>query len=189
MLFTVIVILILVFIGVMIKKYYDEQGNEYERTDLGQGQISRQQEITEDEFWKMIRSLEQDAENGDIQSMIWLGDIYHQGSTYMKPNEEMTLKYWKMAADAGNVDMSFKTALILGNERHERYIDAYYYMEYAADNGNINAQFYMWIYLTQLDELIFFRNEEKGYEYLKAAAEAGQPNALQQIQNYRYQEC
>lgn len=130
---------------------------------------------------ELVEKLKNEASNGVVQSMIWLGDIYSQGPTGIPRDERKALKYWKMAADYGNTDMSFKAGLLIGR-LDENYVEAFRYIKCAADAGNPDAMYTLANFLAngwgcQADK-------HAAYHYMKLAAESGQKNAIYELQNW-----
>lgn len=130
---------------------------------------------------ELVERLKNEASNGVVQSMIWLGDIYSQGPTGIPRDERMALKYWKMAADYGNTDMSFKAGLLIGR-LDENYVEAFRYIKCSADAGNPDAMYTLANFLA--NGWGCQEDKNAAYQYMKMAAEAGQKNAIDEIQNW-----
>ena len=126
-----------------------------------------------------MSSLKEKAENGDVQAMQWLGDIYYKGQGGIPQNKELTFKYWKMAADHGHIDMAFKTGLLYRESPRNDYEKCFYYVKMAADGGNEDAMYVLHILLAS--GLGCTKNVELAYEYLKMAAACGQKSAVENL--------
>ena len=61
-----------------------------------------------------LKNLVIKAEQGDIDAMIMVGDCYNRG-LHIEKNDKEAHKYYKMAADKGNVQASLMVAIDLLN--------------------------------------------------------------------------
>lgn len=165
------------------KQKYEDKTDYYES---GQESNTEEQEcdeeVTLEQAQELVASLKEKAENGDVQAMQWLGDIYYQGQGGIPQNKELTFKYWKMAADHGHIDMAFKTGLLYKEPPRSDYEKCFYYVKMAADGGNEDAMYVLHILLAS--GLGCTKNVELAYEYLKMAAACGQKSAVENLSKW-----
>lgn len=136
-------------------------------------------EVSLEEAQEIVADLKEKAASGDVVSMQWLGDIYFKGQGGIPQSNEMTLKYWKMAADHGHIDLAFKTGLLYGQLQIPDYENQYFYVKKAADLGNENAMYVL--YKLLLAGLGCSSNMELAYQYLKMAAACGNKAAMMEL--------
>lgn len=137
------------------------------------------EENTPEDYRNTVENLIGKARKGDVQSMIWLGDMYYQGKCGIPKSELAVLKYWKMAADHGDTEMAFKTGLIYLRLKNTDQEQALHYIRIAADAGNADAMFTSYVMLS--GGLGCEANPELAYKYLQAAAQAGQKDAVAEM--------
>ncbi|MDO4601101.1 MAG: tetratricopeptide repeat protein [Eubacteriales bacterium] len=155
------------------EKCYNNSEQQYNQEN------QQEEELTLQEVQEFVDGLKEKAESGDVQSMKWLGDIYYKGQGGIPQSDEMTFKYWKMAADYGDVDMAFKTGLFYSEAPRLDYEKTYFYVKKAADGGNENAMYVLYKLLAS--GLGCTQNIELAYQYLKMAAECGNGDAIEEL--------
>lgn len=139
-------------------------------------------DLTNEQIEDFVNELKEKASRGEIQAMIWLGDIYIEGQEGIPKDENQALKYWKMAADLGNTDMAFQAGLLIGRIK-EDYATAFKYIKIGADAGNKDAMYTFYKFLS--NGWGCNANPYEAYQYLRKAAEAGQADALQEIRKFQ----
>jgi TPR repeat protein len=83
-----------------------------------------------------FKFMQEAAFKGDIEAMVYLADFYYQG-TGKEENKEAAKQWYREAADLGNAYASrCYGELILDEDEN----DAMYYLEYARDHGDDEAQ-------------------------------------------------
>lgn len=101
--------------------------------------------MDEEVFIALEEELLSRANLGHAQAALNLGNLYYGGPSEEEDNYKRAFPYWKMAADAGNIEASGRTGLSLVKE--ERYSEAIPYLLVAADaedkNTGVGAALYL----------------------------------------------
>lgn len=132
---------------------------------------------------KYLDLLRAKAEGGDVMSMLMLGGMYWQGGRFADPNREEAVRWFRMAADKGDVRASY----ILGeayreagqqDKAREAFGKAYsvYSDRVNADANDLEALY--WQGYMELKGEGTAANTSAGLEKLNRAADAGNPWAL-----------
>lgn len=120
-----------------------------------------------------LKKLIMQAEQGDVESMVIVGDCLNRGS-YIDKDDKKAHFYYKMAADAGHAKASLMVAIDflngIGIEKDKK--NGTKYLQYAADNGVAYAQ-YLLASLYNLGEIGFLGREQKAMKYFEMAARQG----------------
>ncbi len=133
--------------------------------------------MDQQEYNQMISDLKELVAQGDVESMRYLGDLYHQGPSGTDENIFAALPYWKMAADHGESDLAVKVgiALMSGNGCEKDEMQGYKYLKQGADGGIAMGQYLVGLCL--LDGTGTGVDRMAGEEYLRAAACNNHPQA------------
>lgn len=133
--------------------------------------------MDQQEYNKMISDLKELVAHGDVESMRYLGDLYHQGPSGTDENIFAALPYWKMAADHGESDLAVKVgiALMSGSGCEEDDVQGYKYLKQGADGGVAMGQYLVGLCLR--DGTGTGVNRTAAEEYLRAAACSNHPQA------------
>ena len=166
-----------------VNEIMSKHGNSKKEKELESvnGNNVENEELTDEQIKDLMKKLKEEAESGNIQSMIWLGDIYEKGQGCIQKNERMALKYWKMAADHGNTDMAFKSGILIGR-LDDDYSLAFRYIKISADAGNRDAMYVIHNFLK--NGWGCEKNSDLAYKYLKKSADAGQNSAIEEIEKW-----
>ena len=114
----------------------------FKEIDLKEENIKKNDEVNTPE---LIAKLEKDIIEGDVQSMVWLGDIYYKGADKIQPDINKAFTYWEMAADAGNAMCCTKIAMSYyhGMNVDEDKAKAYKYFKKAASLDEPEALYFL----------------------------------------------
>lgn len=128
---------------------------------------------------KLLNQLLHEANNGDVQSMIYLGDIYYQGIEDIEQDILKAYMYWKMAADTGNPMCCTKIAMVYyyGMNVVEDKNTAYKYFEKAASLGETEALYFLGKEYSEGNLKSSRNNFEFARDYLEKAARNGHAQA------------
>lgn len=126
--------------------------------------------MEQQEFDRLIAELKAMVADGDVQAMKDLGDALYQGINGSGQNIDAAFPYWKMAADAGNIEMCVKTGveMCFGNETNRNFEEGFKYLFKGAEAGDVAG-----IYSTGLAYLNGYgvvKNFQTGVEYIQSAA-------------------
>ena len=122
------------------------------------------------------------ADSGDINA------VYELGLKYLNMrNIQEAVKYFKIAADKGNVSSQFQYGELCLDcmPPIQNYQDAFKYLKLAADRGYMRAEYKL--YFMYMNGLAGEKNEVKALKYLESSAKKGyQPSLteLEQINTY-----
>ena len=148
----------------------------FKEIDLKEENIKKNDEVNVPE---LIAKLEKDIIEGDVQSMVWLGDIYYKGADKIQPDVNQAFKYWEMAADAGNAMCCTKIAMSYyhGMNVDEDKAKAYKYFKKAASLDEPEALYFLGQEYNEGN----LKDTENSYEmaksYLDRAARKGHAQA------------
>ena len=124
-----------------------------------------------------------DAENGVLPALKFLGDIYLNGykENDIEPNLEKAIEYYEKAADKGMEDTLLDLGYIYcsGQYMEPDYKKGMVYYERAAALGNTTALGNLGMVYCQ--GFGVKKDEKKGFEYFIEAAKGGHPLAMQQV--------
>ncbi len=124
-----------------------------------------------------INVLIQKANNGDVDAMFSLAEAYTTG-TGVEQSDELSHKYFQMAADKGNIHSIFMVGMdyfyAVGTPQNKEL--GISYIKHAADNGYSNAQYIMGL-LYMNKELKALNRKGKAAKYFEAAAKQGHSEA------------
>ncbi len=124
-----------------------------------------------------------DAENGVLPALKFLGDIYLNGyeENNIEPNLNKAIEYYEKAADKGMEETLLDLGYIYCSGRYMEpdYKKGFVYYERAAALGNTTALGN--IGMAYCQGFGVKKDAEKGFEYFMKAAEGGHPLAMQQV--------
>lgn len=120
-----------------------------------------------------LKNLLLEAEQGDTDAMVMVGDCYNRG-IYTEKDDQKAHKYYKMAADKGHIEASLMAAIDLlngiGVAKDKK--SGTKYLQAAADGGAAYAQ-YLLASLYKMGEIGFWGREQKAMKYFEMAAKQG----------------
>lgn len=150
-----------------------EKAESWLGKSASQGNVDAQEHLQQ---FKSFRSIILKAEDGDLQSMIDVGDMYDNGIGTLIDKVKAVL-YYRKAAEKGNLTAQYN----LGRHYHDGsgvpkdYIQAVEWYKKAAENGHEGAQFHLGMCYT------FGEGVEKDHaqavEWYRKAAEYGEARA------------
>ncbi len=124
-----------------------------------------------------------DAENGVLPALKFLGDIYLNGyeENNIEPNLNKAIEYYEKAADKGMEETLLDLGYIYCSGRYMEpdYKKGFVYYERAAALGNTTALGN--IGMAYCQGFGVKKDAKKGFEYFMKAAEGGHPLAMQQV--------
>lgn len=122
-----------------------------------------------------FKNLIEKAENGDVESMVMVGDCYNRGLHTEKDDNRAHI-YYKMAADKGHASAVLMVAIDylngIGIPKNKKI--GVKYLQSSADNGVAYAQYLLATLYRQGEIGIFFGGEQKAMKYYEMAARQGQ---------------
>ncbi|RHO58089.1 sel1 repeat family protein [Ruminococcaceae bacterium AM07-15] len=124
-----------------------------------------------------LKSLIAKAEQGDVKSMVMVGDCYNRG-LYTNKDDSKAQVYYKMAADNGHPGAMFMVGLgyLNGIGVEQNMVTAVKYIQDAANKGVANAQYIAGSLYHAGKAGTFFKNR-KAIKYYKMAAKQGHADA------------
>ncbi len=130
---------------------------------------------------EILRSLIAQAEAGDVEAMCMVGDCYNKGM-HTEPDDKLSHKYYKMAADSGHVRASIMTGIDYqsGIGVRQDYAAAEVYLEFAAKQGHPFAQYLLGLQFLSGNAGLFGR-EKKAFSLFEKAAMQGHAGAQVQL--------
>lgn len=129
---------------------------------------------------------------GDATSLYYLGNMYSEGLGVLQDEEKARLLYLR-AAEKGQPDSQLLTAVFLimdgiieKNPTRQKllYADAVRWLEQSAEQGNMEAHFWLGDMLTK--GLGTKQDTARGKALMRKAADAGNPNALAMVAAYHW---
>ena len=121
-----------------------------------------------------LKNLIEKAEQGDVKSMVMVGDCYNRG-IHTEKDDAMAHIYYKMAADAGHNKAAFMVAVDylngIGVSKDKK--TGVRYLQSAADNGVAYAQ-YLLASMYHMGEIgVLLGGTQKAMKYYEMAARQG----------------
>ncbi|EGB07602.1 hypothetical protein AURANDRAFT_6990, partial [Aureococcus anophagefferens] len=83
------------------------------------------------------------AELGDVDAMVFLGELYERGSG-VKLDKKKAMKLYRPAADRGHADAQTHVGILLDSE--QKFEEAFRYFALAADQGKTAAEILLGCY-------------------------------------------
>lgn len=126
-----------------------------------------------DSYDEGLKKLMIQAEQGDLEAMVMVGDCYNRG-LHTEKNDREAHRYYKMAADKGHVQANLMVAIDLlngiGTVKDKKLGTKY--LQAAADGGVAYAQ-YLLASLYKMGEVGSFGREQVSMKYFEMAAKQG----------------
>lgn len=132
-----------------------------------------------------IKYLRTKAEKGNVAAAVLIAEAYENGQG-IAPNLQEALKWYVMAADAGDVSGMRAASRMLGNGSGTRVdrVRATAYMRKAAQKGSPRAAVALGKSLRAGDEYFLIVEEKESFMWLEKAANFGDSEAIRQLANY-----
>jgi len=134
----------------------------------------------EQDFSKARSWWDKAAAQGNSDALYYTGLTYAKGSGVEK-NMLRAKEWWEKAAEKNNIQALFNLAMlyVYGTDVKGSYVEAGRYFEQAARRGHTQSQFNLGVLFER--GMGRMKSVETGYAWVRIAADAGNPTALEYI--------